>query len=210
MSAVTEQGRFITFEGGEGAGKSTQIRRIEQILKLRGVDVVVTREPGGTPLAEDIRELVLAPRDEPVGQWTELLLIFAARAQHLYGLIEPALVRGQWVLCDRFTDATYAYQGAARGLGGARVETLEAMVQGARRPDLTFVFDLDVNIGLQRISDRGRGHDRFEREKTAFFKRVRQAYLERACASPRRYCILDASQTIDALTRQIAARLMEL
>jgi len=195
-------GFFITLEGPEGAGKSTNRDYLAQRLREHGLDVVLTREPGGTPLAERIRELLLAPSDESMAADTELLLVFAARAQHLAEVIRPALARGAVVLCDRFTDATYAYQGGGRGLSVARIAALEAFVQGDLRPGLTLVFDLPVEIGLARAAARGR-LDRFEQEGLAFFEAVRQAYLERAGREPQRYRLLDAAQTLDAVQRAI-------
>jgi len=188
-------GLFITLEGPEGAGKSTNREYLAGHLRAQGVDVVLTREPGGTPLAEKIRELLLAPSDETMDADTELLLVFAARAQHLAQVIRPALARGAVVLCDRFTDATYAYQGGGRGLSLERIATLEEFVQGDLRPDLTLVFDLPVEIGLSRAAARGR-LDRFEQEGQAFFEAVRQAYLARAKAAPQRYTLIDASQPL--------------
>lgn len=185
--------RFITFEGIEGAGKSTQIALAAQALQHAGISNVVTREPGGTPLAEAIRDLVLNPHDGTPPPMTELLLMFAARAAHLSQLIEPALARGDWVLCDRFTDATYAYQGAGRGISRSAIESLEHLVQGSRRPDLTFLLDLPAEAGLRRAAARGRPVDRFESEKLEFFHRVRQGYLERAQAESGRFRIIDAS-----------------
>lgn len=184
-------GLFITLEGPEGAGKSTNREYLAARLREQGADVVMTREPGGTPLAERIRELLLAPSDEPMAADTELLLMFAARAQHLAGVIRPALARGAVVLCDRFTDATYAYQGGGRGLPEARIAALESFVQGDLRPDLTLVFDLPVEIGLARAAARGR-LDRFEQEDRRFFEAVRQTYLQRAAQAPERYQVLDA------------------
>ncbi len=188
-------GLFITLEGPEGAGKSTNRDYLAERLRERGVDVLLTREPGGTPLAERIRELLLAPSDEPMASDTELLLVFAARAQHLQQVIRPALARGAVVLCDRFTDATYAYQGGGRGLSGERIALLENFVQGELRPDLTLIFDLPVEVGLARAAARGR-LDRFEQEGRGFFEAVRQAYLQRAAQAPQRYRVLDAGQTL--------------
>ncbi|HWD31671.1 dTMP kinase [Pseudomonas caricapapayae] len=205
-------GLFITLEGPEGAGKSTNREYLAEHLRAQGVDVVLTREPGGTPLAERIRELLLAPSDEKMDADTELLLVFAARAQHLAEVIRPALARGAVVLCDRFTDATYAYQGGGRGLSLERIATLEQFVQGDLRPDLTLVFDLPVEIGLSRAAARGR-LDRFEQEGQAFFEAVRQAYLARAQAAPQQYTLIDASQSLvqvqqalDVLLPQILER----
>ncbi|NBA94190.1 dTMP kinase [Pseudomonas sp. R5(2019)] len=206
-------GLFITLEGPEGAGKSTNREYLAEQLRAAGVDVVLTREPGGTPLAERIRELLLDPSDEKMDADTELLLVFAARAQHLAEVIRPALARGAVVLCDRFTDATYAYQGGGRGLSVARIATLEHFVQGDLRPDLTLVFDLPVDIGLARATARGR-LDRFEQEGRAFFEAVRNAYLQRAASQPARYALVDASlplaqvqQSLDALMPQILGRI---
>lgn len=197
------RGRFVTFEGTEGVGKSTQLAAAREVLEAAGVDVVVTREPGGTPLAEAIRELLLAPRDEPVHETTELLLMFAARAQHLHGYIFPALERGAWVLCDRFTDATYAYQGGGRGVSRARIETLERLVQGEVRPDYVVLLDAPVDVGIARARSRS-APDRFEQEQTAFFQRIRDCYLERAARDPVRYHVVDASRSLDEVTGQVA------
>lgn len=199
-------GLFITLEGPEGAGKSTNREYLAARLREQGVDVVMTREPGGTPLAERIRELLLAPSDEAMAADTELLLMFAARAQHLAEVIRPALARGAVVLCDRFTDATYAYQGGGRGLPVERIAVLEDFVQGELRPDLTLVFDLPVEVGLARAAARGR-LDRFEQEGQAFFEAVRQAYLQRAAQAPQRYSLLDAGQPLEAVQRAIDALL---
>ena len=195
-------GLFITLEGPEGAGKSTNREYLAQRLREHGLDVVLTREPGGTPLAERVRELLLAPADEPMASDTELLLIFAARAQHLAQVIRPALARGAVVLCDRFTDATYAYQGGGRGLSFQRIEQLECFVQGDLRPDLTLIFDLPVEIGLSRAAARGR-LDRFEQEGLAFFEAVRSAYLDRAREVPQRYRVIDAGQSLSAVQRDL-------
>ena len=181
-------GLFITLEGPEGAGKTTNREFLAERLRTAGHEVLLTREPGGTPLAERIRELLLAPSDEPMATDTELLLMFAARAQHLDQVIRPALVAGKVVLCDRFTDATYAYQGGGRGVSEARIAVLEDFVQGTLRPDLTLVFDLPVDVGLARAAARGR-LDRFEQEGRAFFEAVRQTYLRRAALNPQRYRI---------------------
>lgn len=195
-------GLFITLEGPEGAGKSTNREYLAERLRERGIEVQLTREPGGTPLAERIRELLLDPSDEKMAVDTELLLVFAARAQHIAEVIRPALVRGAVVLCDRFTDATYAYQGGGRGLPVERIAQLESFVQGSLRPDLTLVFDLPVEIGLSRAAARGR-LDRFEQEGRAFFDAVRNTYLDRARAEPGRYHILDAAQTLAEVQRDL-------
>ncbi|MFV3416108.1 dTMP kinase [Pseudomonas nitroreducens] len=202
-------GLFITLEGPEGAGKSTNREYLAERLRERGIEVQLTREPGGTPLAERIRELLLDPSDEKMAVDTELLLVFAARAQHIAEVIRPALERGAVVLCDRFTDATYAYQGGGRGLPVERIAQLESFVQGGLRPDLTLVFDLPVEIGLSRAAARGR-LDRFEQEGRAFFDAVRNTYLDRARAEPARYRILDAAQSLADVQRDLDALLPSL
>lgn len=195
-------GLFITLEGPEGAGKSTNREYLAERLRERGIEVQLTREPGGTPLAERIRELLLDPSDEKMAVDTELLLVFAARAQHIAEVIRPALERGAIVLCDRFTDATYAYQGGGRGLPVERIAQLESFVQGGLRPDLTLVFDLPVEIGLSRAAARGR-LDRFEQEGRDFFEAVRNTYLGRARAEPTRYHIFDAAQSLAEVQRDL-------
>lgn len=199
-------GLFITLEGPEGAGKSTNREYLAELLMQAGIEVVLTREPGGTPLAERIRELLLAPDSEIMAVDTELLLMFAARAQHLAGVIRPALARGAVVLCDRFTDATYAYQGGGRGLAYERIAILEQFVQGDLRPDLTLVFDLPVEVGLARAAARGK-LDRFEKEQQSFFEAVRQTYLARAAQAPERYRVLDAAQPLSQVQADLAALL---
>jgi len=206
---MTGNGLFITLEGPEGAGKSTNRDYLAQLLGGSGREVVLTREPGGTPLAERIREILLAPAAEPMAVDTELLLMFAARAQHLAQVVRPALARGALVLCDRFVDATYAYQGGGRGVPVERIAILEAFVLGDLQPDLTLVFDLPVEIGLARAARRG-ALDRFEQEQRAFFDAVRQTYLQRAQAMPERYSVIDASRTlaeVQADLRALVARL---
>jgi dTMP kinase len=200
------RGKFITIEGTEGVGKSTNIEYIKQWFENNGISYVNTREPGGTPLAEEIRQVLLANREEKVCSKAELLMMFAGRAQHIDQVIEPQLAQGNWVLCDRFTDATYAYQGAGREMGNDVIERLEAMVQGDMRPDLTLVLDVPVELGLKRAGKRSEP-DRFEREKADFFNRVRQAYLSMAALNPQRYKIIDASQTLEQVQTQIAATL---
>ncbi|PAV27476.1 dTMP kinase [Tamilnaduibacter salinus] len=200
------RGCFLTFEGTEGVGKSTQLAFAADWLKARDVDFVVTREPGGTPMAEAIRELLLAPRQEPVDDLTELLLIFSARAQHLSQLIRPHLDAGRWVLCDRFTDATYAYQGGGRGVSMEQIGILETLVQQALRPDHVILLDAPVETGMARARQRG-DLDRFEREAVAFFERVRAIYHERASQWPDRYHVLDAAQSEIAVSDQLAATL---
>ena len=203
------RGRFITLEGIEGAGKSTQLAVVRERLERAGCEVVVTREPGGTPLGEHIRELVLAPREEAMPPVAELLLMFAARAAHVTGLIEPSLARGVWVLCDRFTDATYAYQGGGRGLPATLIRTLAEHVQGRLRPDLTLLLDVAPAVGLARAGHRGAA-DRFEREALEFFERVRFAYLAQARRSPGRIALIDASRTPAEVSEQVAVRVEEL
>jgi len=202
-------GLFITLEGPEGAGKSTNREYLAARLRAEGIDVVLTREPGGTPLAERIRDLLLAPSDESMAADTELLLVFAARAQHLAQVIRPALARGAIVLCDRFTDATYAYQGGGRGLPQERIAVLEDFVQGQLRPDLTLVFDLPVEVGLARASARGQ-LDRFEQEGRAFFEAVRSTYLNRAKAAPGRYRLVDAALSLAEVQLSLDALLPQL
>ncbi len=191
MTSV-RRGRFITVEGGEGAGKSTQIDVVKRVLAEQGVVVLSTREPGGTPLAEEIRSLLLAPRAEPVTDLAELLLVFAARAQHVEGFIKPALARGDWVLSDRFMDATFAYQGAGRGTNSALIERLREFVIPEFRPDFTLLLDIPVSRGMERVGERG-AHDRFEREERGFHERVRDCYLEIASSEPDRVDLIDAS-----------------
>lgn len=196
--------RFITLEGGEGVGKSTNLARVAERLRATGREVVVTREPGGTPLAEEVRALLLAPRDEAVVPTAELLLLFAARAQHWQTVILPALERGAWVLCDRFLDATHAYQVAGRGLPVAVVDQLAALVLAGAEPGLTLLLDVPVAVGMARASARGEP-DRFEREQHAFFERVRLGYLARAQASPARVRVIDAGQPLAAVGADIDA-----
>ena len=198
------RGRFITIEGGEGAGKSTAQTFLAEKLAARGISVLQTREPGGTPLAEAIRRNLLSVDEEAPVEMTELLLVFAARAQHLTKVIEPALERGQWGLCDRFTDATYAYQGAGRGLSAELIGKLEKLVQGDTRPDTVILLDMPPQIGLARAKARG-ALDRFEQEEQAFFERVRQGYLERAAAFPNRYVVVDASQELSEVQNSLEA-----
>jgi dTMP kinase len=206
MSAA---GRFVTLEGIEGVGKTTQVARLSRALALRGVAHVVTREPGGTPLAESIRQVVLTAGDETLPPTAELLLMFAARAVHLSNHIEPNLRVGRWVICDRFTDATYAYQGGGRQLSAEPIRELESMVQGARRPDLTILLDAPVEAAMARAATRNAGAaaDRFERERGEFFERVRNVYLTRAAAEPNRIALVDATQTVEAVSSCILAEL---
>lgn len=195
---------FITVEGIEGAGKSTCLKLIEQRIRQSGHELLVTREPGGTTLGEDLRGLLLGHRHEGMADDTELLLMFAARAEHLQARILPALDVGSWVLCDRFTDATYAYQGYGRGIDLERIATLESWVQGDRRPDLTLLMDLPVEIGLERAGKRSTP-DRFERQALAFFERVRAGYLSLAKAAPDRFRVIDAAQTLSLVSAQVVS-----
>ncbi len=210
-------GRFLTVEGIEGVGKSTQVARLAAHLSARGVAHRVTREPGGTPLAEQIRALVLTAGDETLPPAAELLLMFAARSVHLANLIEPALHAGEWVVCDRFTDATYAYQGTGRGVAGEIIASLETLVQGSRRPDLTLLLDAPVELALERARKRrpptasgtAPDIDRFERERGEFFVRVRRGYLARAAAEPGRFLVIDATAPADEVTAAIVSALRE-
>lgn len=201
------RGCFITLEGGEGAGKTTHVQSAADYLRQQGIDVVTTREPGGTEISEAIRAVLLNPDLPDMHADTELLLMFAARNEHLQRKIIPALEQGQWVVCDRFTDATYAYQGYGRGLSLERITELERWVQGDLRPDCTLLFDLDVEIGMQRVRQRSADQavsiDRFEREQAAFFNKIREGYLARAGASVDRFHILDAAQSVDGVRQQV-------
>lgn len=209
MSAASrDRGRLITLEGIEGAGKSCQIGFVRDCLADAGRKTHMTREPGGTPLSEAIRAALLADYDQPMPPMTELLLMFAARVAHCRQLIEPALARGEWVVCDRFTDASYAYQGAARGLGAEAVATLEKLALDGLRPDRVLLFDLPVTVGLSRARGRGDGN-RFDDEAIEFHERVRAAYLERAGAEPRRYRVIDAAQSIEDVRRQLRESLRD-
>ena len=206
MSALATHPRFVSLEGGEGAGKTTVLGTLRRELASGGDEVLVTREPGGTPLAESIRSLLLDPEHEPAAPETELLLMFAARAQHVREAILPALERGAWVLCDRFTDSSHAYQGAGRGLDSGLIDTLERAVVGLR-PGLTILLDLDVAVGRERTRGRDLVPDRIERERDGFFERVRAAYRDRAAAEPERFRVIDAAQPARAVA---AAALAEL
>ena len=205
---TVKRGKFITIEGGEGVGKSTQMAGLRDFLIAQGHEVVATREPGGTDRAERIRALLLESVAEPMPPACELLLVFAGRATHLQNLIEPALERGAWVICDRFTDATYAYQGGGRGMDAGQIAALEQWVQGSLRPDLTLLLDAPVDIASARARNRNQqrgGGDRFESERHEFFARVRAAYLERARQQPHRFCIIDATTDAAAVGDSIAA-----
>ncbi|WP_306477923.1 dTMP kinase [Methyloversatilis sp.] len=192
--------RFITFEGMDGAGKSTQIAHAANWLRTRGESVLLTREPGGTPLGESLRALLLHEAMHPD---TEALLMFAARREHLAQVIEPALARGEWVLCDRYTDASFAYQGGGRGIDAARLGVLEQWVQRGMQPGLTLLFDLPCEVAAQRLAASGGDPDRFEREQADFFNRVRAAYLERATAEAVRIRVIDASASPDLVSIQL-------
>lgn len=198
--------RFITFEGIDGAGKSSQIAAAVALIESRGIPVVQTREPGGTPLGEKLRELLL---HESMHLETEAMLMFAARREHLAALIEPSLAAGKWVVSDRFTDATYAYQVGGRGLDEARFSALEHWVHPHLQPDLTLIFDLDPAVAARRLAGTGNAPDRFEREKADFFERVRNAYLRRAAADPCRVKVIDASQTPDEIRKELQEILLE-
>lgn len=200
------RGKFITIEGTEGVGKTTNMAFIKAWLEAKKLPYISTREPGGTPLAEQVRELLLAPRAELVCSASELLLMFAGRAQHIDQVIEPALVEGNWILCDRFTDATYAYQGAGRNMGSDLISKLETLVQGSLRPDLTLILDIPVEIGLNRASARSEP-DRFELEQVEFFERVRRGYLGIAEQDPGRCKLIDASQPLEQVQSQITTAL---
>lgn len=200
------RGKFITLEGSEGVGKSTNMAVIKEWLEDNNIDYVATREPGGTPLSEEIRQLLLSPREEKVDATAELLLVFSARAQHINTFIKPHLERGTWVLSDRFTDATFAYQGYGRGLDLALIEQLEQTVQQGLQPDLTVYLDVDVKVGLERARARGE-LDRFEQEAIDFFEKVRQGYLARVNQSPARFAVVDAGQSIEKVGLDAKAQL---
>jgi len=200
------KGKFITVEGIEGAGKSSNLPFIQHYLEAAGKPLTVTREPGGTHLGEGIRRLLLEGHDEGMMPATELLLMFAARAEHLQRIIRPALNDGRWILCDRFTDATYAYQGGGRGIPRHYIAELEAFVQGSIRPDLTLLFDVPVDIGLARARNRS-DPDRFEQQAVDFFERVREAYLQLAHEQPDRYRIIDARKNLEGVRAQLTTEL---
>lgn len=197
-----QTGKFITLEGGEGAGKSTNAQWLLEYLQQQGQEAILTREPGGTEVAEAIREVLLSSDLPAMHADTELLLMFSARNEHLQKKILPALQAGKWVICDRFTDATYAYQGYGRSVSLERIAALETWVQGGLRPDHVLLFDIDVEIGMQRVLQRG-GTDRFEQEHADFFERIRQGYLTRAQAAPQQYAIIDAARPLEAVKHQL-------
>jgi dTMP kinase len=196
---MTERGRFITFEGIDGAGKSTQIDAVAAALRSRGLPIVLTREPGGTALGEALRDLILS---QPMTAETETLLLFAARAEHLARVIRPALAAGQWVLCDRFTDATYAYQAGGRGVAQERIAALERWVHADLQPDLTLLFDVPPDVAAGRLA-RTRAADRFEAEEIGFFQAVRGEYLARAGQEPARFFVVDGTRPPEALRLQL-------
>lgn len=200
------RGVFITVEGGEGVGKSTNLAFIADQIRASGRELVTTREPGGTAIAESIRRLFLEQNDESMSELTELLLVFAARAQHIERVIKPALAEGRWVLCDRFTDATYAYQGGGRGLDATVIAELENLVQRELRPDVTFLLDAPVEIGAARVAARG-ASDRLESEQQVFFQRVRDCYLQRARSEPQRFRIIDAALPLVQVQTQLQTAL---
>lgn len=208
-SATVKRGQFITVEGVEGVGKSTQLLHLQAHLEASGHSPIMTREPGGTALAERVRELLLDPAHQGMTPDAELLLVFAARADHLARCVVPALESGQWVVSDRFTDATFAYQGGGRGIDAARISTMEQWVQGNLRPDRVIVLDLAPEEGARRVARRGTP-DRFEREAMAFFQRVRDAYLERAREAPARYRVVDASGSEAEVRERVFAAVADL
>ena len=202
-------GFFITLEGGEGAGKSTNLRWIQAWLLERGIDCLCTREPGGTALSEKIRSLILTDSGEPLDSTAELLLIFAARAQHLSEVIKPALNEGKVVLCDRFTDSTFAYQGWGQQRDLSAIGELEHLVQDGLQPDLTLLFDLPTTEGMHRVRSRNRALDRMEKQKMDFFQRVREGYLQRAAQDPARFVVVDAMQSLPLVQTQLNTALCE-
>ncbi len=204
-----KQGKFITVEGGEGVGKSTNMNFIKLLLEKKGISVVTTREPGGTSIAEKIRQILLEKNEEIISDQTELLLMFAARSQHITQVIQPALSSGHWILCDRFTDATYAYQGGGRGMDVSMIEWLEKTVQHGLRPDLTLLLDASIETGLNRVNKRGK-LDRFEVEQHSFFERVRASYLQRAKQNSQQIKIINADQTLDKVEAEISLHIQEL
>lgn len=201
-------GKFISIEGIEGAGKSTQLAFIQNYLREQGKTVVVTREPGGTELGEKIRTLLLSPSETPMAVNTELLLMFAARAEHVAQVITPALKRGDWVISDRFTDATFAYQGGGRGIERQRIEQIAQWTLSGLQPDITFLFDLPVEVGQQRVISRNEDIDRFEQEKVDFFQKIRDCYLQRAQDDPTRIKVIDSTKSIANISTQLS-RILE-
>ncbi|HKS93949.1 MAG TPA: dTMP kinase [Gammaproteobacteria bacterium] len=208
QSGKTPRARFITFEGIEGVGKSTHVKFVAGWLRAHGIKLLVTREPGGTRLADEIRKLLLTPRKQTVTPMAELLLMFAARASHVQQVIRPALNSGSWVLCDRFTDASYAYQGGGRRIPAREIAALERMVTRGLKPDLTLLLVAPVRVGMTRVRQRGR-RDRFELEQHAFFERVRRAYLQRAKREARRIRIIRADASMRSVRQQVLRALEE-
>lgn len=194
---------FISLEGIEGVGKTTHLNFIAETLRRQDIPLVVTREPGGTEIGEEIRDILLKHRNESVSNMTELLLMFAARAEHIHRIIQPALQAKQWVICDRFTDATYAYQGGGRKVPMPQIETLEQLVLGNFHPDCTLILDAPPELGLKRAHGRSSHPDRFERENIEFFERVREVYLKRAKMDPKRYHVVDATRSIEAIQNEL-------
>jgi len=209
MTQTTGRGWFITLEGIEGSGKSSLARWLAEQLAQRGQSLRLTREPGGTPLAERVRQIVLARGEEQVPPAAELLLMFAARSIHVDNLIRPALARGEWIVCDRFTDASRAYQGSGRGVPAHTIEALAEVAHAGLQPDLTLLLDVDPALGLQRARGRGEGGDRFEDETLAFFARVRQGYLDLAARDPQRWHVIDASQPQQQVQTQALQQLLQ-
>ena len=207
-SVEATRGRFLTVEGVDGAGKSTQLPRIDTWLRCAGMRTLATREPGGTPLGESLRAVLLDRRFTGMSPMAELLVMFAARAEHVAKVIAPALADGTWVLCERFTDATFAYQGGGRDIHPARIAALEETVQGDIRPDLVLVLDVPVEVGLERSARRG-VTDRFEHETVEFFRRVRKIYLRRARKRPERYAVIDARTDAETITEHMVREISE-
>lgn len=203
------KGKFITIEGSEGSGKSTNIRFIQEYLRTKNIEFISTREPGGTPVAEKIRDLLLDNANTSLCDDAELLLMFAARSQHLNELIIPALESGKWVISDRFTDASYAYQGGGRGLSWQKIAQLEQWVQGSLRPDATILLDIPVELGMERVRERGET-DRFEQEQLGFFNRIRESYLRLARENSQRFYIIDTQPAIEEVHKQLNSVLQKL
>lgn len=210
IGSVSMKGKFISIEGIEGAGKSTQMSVISDYLNTHQIPHIITREPGGTPLAEEIREILLKPRESGMSIDTELLLMFASRAEHLNTKILPALNAGQWVISDRFVDATFAYQGGGRGVSEQRIQALADWTLQGLMPDLTLLFDLPVETGQQRVRQRAAALDRFEQEKVEFFEKIRNCYLQRANQAPDRISVIDASQALGSVETAVQAALDKL
>jgi len=201
--SISTTGKFITIEGQDGAGKTTNLEFICRQISLNGIDHVVSREPGGTPLGESVRDVLLNRNELAINPMSELLLMFAARSQHLESVIEPALAKGVWVICDRFTDASYAYQGGGHGIPSSSIETIESLVQGQRKPDLTILLDVDISVGESRVNSRNESKDRYELQKSEFKSRVRDTYLQRVQQDPQRIKLIDASASMEEVQMQI-------